>query len=226
MRWTITSEKPTDIGFVMLAPSGVPAIVTALEANLELDTITIEKLDEAFANSSIVICQLEASQEAAVAAFRAARKVGALTILNPSPAQSLSEELLSLTDLLVPNEHEAARLLGIVGEPQDLARRLQRACRDCCIVVTAGSLGAYACDAEGEALHIPAPQVDAIDTTGAGDGFVGSLAVRLRAGDGLEKALRYAVRAASVTVTREGTLPSYGTAEELAATSVFKSTIA
>lgn len=209
MRWTITTDKPTDIGFVMLPPSGIPAIVTALEANLELNTTTIEQLADAFAGASIVICQLEASQEAALAAFRMAKQAGALTILNPSPAAKLTKGLLELTDILIPNEHEAAWLLQASGTPDQLARKLQRACKDCCIIVTAGEQGAYICDRHGSTAHIPTPKVAVVDTTGAGDAFVGALAVRLRAGDELEDAVQFAVRTASLTVTREGTIPSY-----------------
>jgi ribokinase len=169
----------------------------------------------AFDDAAIVLCQLEAPLEAALAAFTAARAVGAPTVLNPSPPQRLTEKLLSLTDLVVANVHEAARLLGSPAKPPELARRLQRACPGKCVIVTAGPGGAHACDAGGNTAWAPAPAVDVVDKNGAGDAFMGALAVRLRDGRTLEDAMRYAVIAGSLSVTRVGSAASYPTAYEV-----------
>lgn len=219
MRWAITSQKPTDIGFVLLGPNGAGAVATAMEANRELDGDAVSRMRDAFDDAAVVLCQLEAPQEAALAAFTAARAVGAPTILNPSPPQNLTEELLSRTDLLVANVHEAAWLLGVPEPPPELARRLQRACPGTCVVVTAGADGAYACDGRGNEVWVPAPALDVVDKNGAGDAFMGALAVRIRAGDTLQAALRYAVITASLSVTRPGSAASYPTAPEVAAAS-------
>jgi len=217
MRWAITSQKPTDIGFVLLAPNGAAAVATAMEANRELDGDAVSGMRDAFDDAAVVLCQLEAPQEAALAAFTAARAVGAPTILNPSPPQNLTEELLSLTDLLVANVHEAAWLLGVSAPPPELAGRLQRACPGTCVIVTAGADGAYACDPGGNEASVPAPTVDVVDKNGAGDAFMGGLSVRLRAGDTLEAAVRYAVIAASLSVTRRGSAAAYPSAAEMTA---------
>jgi ribokinase len=217
MRWAITSHKPTDIGFVLLAPNGAAAVATAMEANRELDGNMVSRMRDAFDDAAVVLCQLEAPQEAALAAFAAARAVGAPTILNPSPPQNLTEELLSLTDLLVANVHEAAWLLGVPAPPPELTRRLQRACPGTCVIVTAGADGAYAHDVDGNEARCPAPAVQVVDKNGAGDAFAGALAVRLRAGDTLEAAMRYAVVAASLSVTRSGSAAAYPAADEVAA---------
>jgi ribokinase len=217
MGWAITSQKPTDIGFVLLAPNGAAAVATAMEANRELDGDAVSGMRDAFDDAAIVLCQLEAPQEAAVSAFTAARAVEAITILNPSPPQNLTEELLSLTDLLVANVHEASWLLGVSAPPPVLARRLQRACPGTCVIVTAGAGGAYACDAGGNELRVPAPSVEVVDKNGAGDAFAGALAVRLRGGDTLAAAMRYAVIAASLSVTRTGSAAAYPAAAEVAA---------
>lgn len=216
MGWAITSTKPTDIGFVLLAPNGTAAVATAMEANRELDGSAVWGMRDAFDDAAVVLCQLEAPDEAAVAAFAAARDVGAPTILNPSPPQNLTEELLSLTDLLIANVHEASWLLGVSAPPPVLASRLQRACPGTCVIVTAGAAGAYACDPSGRELAVPAPAVDVVDKNGAGDAFAGALAVRLRAGDTLEAAIRYAVIAASLSVTRTGSAAAYPGAAEVA----------
>jgi ribokinase len=217
MSWAITSRKPTDIGFVLLAPNGAAAVATAMQANRELDGAAVSGMRDAFDDAAVVLCQLEAPQEAALAAFTAARAVGAPTILNPSPPQNLTEELLSLTDLLVANVHEASWLLGVSAPPPELVRRLQRACPGTCVIVTAGAAGAYACDADGNEAAVPAPAVGVVDKNGAGDAFAGALAVRLRAGDTLEAAMRYAVIAASLSVTRSGSAAAYPAAAEVAA---------
>jgi ribokinase len=217
MSWAITSRKPTDIGFVLLAPNGAAAVATAMQANRELDGAAVSGMRDAFDDAAVVLCQLEAPQEAALAAFTAARAVGAPTILNPSPPQNLTEELLSLTDLLVANVHKASWLLGVSAPPPELVRRLQRACPGTCVIVTAGAAGAYACDADGNEAAVPAPAVGVVDKNGAGDAFAGALAVRLRAGDTLEAAMRYAVIAASLSVTRSGSAAAYPAAAEVAA---------
>ncbi len=215
MRWATTVEKPTDVGFVLIGPNGASACATALEANLELDRERLAGLADAFESCSIVLCQLEASQEAAVAAFRAARERGVLTVLNPSPAADLARELIEFTDVLVANESESARLLGMAAGTWELARGLRRAYPGCSVIVTAGERGAYVCDSHGGELHVAAPEVKAVDTTGAGDAFLGSLAVRIQSGDRLDDAVRYAVLAASRSVTLPGSLPSYGTEADL-----------
>jgi ribokinase len=217
MRWSFTSERPTDVGFVMIGPKGIPAIATALDANLELDSAHVDKASGAFAGGSVAICQLEASQEFALATLRAARANGSLTVLNPSPAAELLAEFVDVTDVLVPNEYEAARLTREEGAPAELARLLHRDWPRSCIIVTAGEAGAYVCDSRGDEYHAPAPSVDVVDTTGAGDAFLGALAVRLRAGDGLAEAVGEAVTVASRSVTLEGSIPSYGGSEEVAA---------
>jgi ribokinase len=217
MGWSFTSERPTDVGFVIIGPRGIPSIATALDANLELDSQHVEEAAAGFAGTSMVVCQLEASLECAMASFRMARNHHALTVLNPSPAAALPPDLVELTDILVPNEHEAAYLTGEEGAPDLLARRLRQDWPGSCIIVTAGEAGAYVCDRRGREYHSLAPVVPVVDTTGAGDAFLGALAVRLRSGDPLTTAVDAAVLAASRSVTQDGSIPSYGRSDEVAA---------
>ena len=206
-------EGPTDVGFVMLPPSAVPAIAVAIDRSRALDAAFVERAAPAIEAASAVVCQLEAPPEAALTAFRIGRRAGALTILNPAPYAELEPELFGLTDVLVPNEHEAGALAGRNDEPAGLAARLS-ATLPCAAVVTAGAAGAYVAS-DGTLQHVPAPDCVPVDTTGAGDAFVGALAVRLRAGDELGAAAAFAVRAATLSVTRPGTMPAYPTAAEL-----------
>lgn len=234
LRWSVDSEKPTDLGIVLLPPSGIPAIVTTLDANQSLDATVVERAAPVIQSAAIVVCQLEAPQEVALAAFRLARLAGARTLLNPAPATPLTHALLELTDVLVPNAHEAITLLAAasaddpdaqpvrnvrdVNDTAALANALAEAYPWLAVVVTDGASGAYVAAAAGaEALHVPAPTVNAIDTTGAGDAFVGALAVRLRDGAALPDACAFAVRAASLSTTRAGTIPSLPRLEEVIA---------
>jgi ribokinase len=213
-RFVEEADGATDVGFVMLPSSGIPAIVTSCELSLLLDGALVERCVEAFRDAAVVVCQFEAPQSYVAASFRLARSVGATTVLNPAPAQELAAELDGLVDILVPNEHEAAVLAGSAASPLELADRL---CvqHGCAVVVTAGADGCYCASPEGLRARVPAPAVDAADTTGAGDAFVGALAVSLRDGRDLAAAAVFATQAASFSVTRPGTMPSYPTGVEL-----------
>jgi ribokinase len=215
MRYALEVPGPTDVGFVMLPPSRIPAIASSRDLSLSLDDRAISSRSDAFLGASVVVCQLEALQSCAIASFRLARSTGATTILNPAPAADLDSELLSLTDILVPNEHEAAGIDGSGAPLEELASRLVERF-GCAVVVTAGVHGCYVDAPRITASHIPALKVSVVDTTGAGDAFVGALAVRLRAGDSLTDAAVFATRCASISVAREGTMPSYATAAEAA----------
>jgi ribokinase len=214
-RWVVSVEGPTDMGFVVLPPSKIPAIATAQDRSRELNEVSVGAAAEAIRGGSYVLSQLEAPPEAALSAFRIARAAGVATVLNPSPAMELDPELLALTDVLVPNEHEAAALAGGGGAPRELASELVGRLGVATVVVTAGEDGASFVHGTEPGGHVPAPRVEAADTTGAGDAFVAALAVRLRAGAALAEAVAFAVRAASLSVTRPGTMPAFPTSEEV-----------
>jgi ribokinase len=158
-----------------------------------------------------------APQSCAVAAFRLGRAVGARTIFNVAPFQPLGDDVLALTDILVANEYEAAALIGREDGIAVLAAELGALRPDWTAIVTAGAAGCFVA-ADGRVDHVPSPEVAAVDTTGAGDQFIGALAVRLRAGDSMLDAARYAVRAAALSVTQPGTMAGFATPEALAST--------
>lgn len=214
-RWVQVEDGATDVGFVMLAPDGIPAITSCQDLSLRLNGDAVAVAHAAFAGASLVVCQLEAPVSCATAAFRQARLVGARTILNPAPALPMPPELLALCDVLVPNEHEAAAILGHAAAPAELASLLAARLPRADVIVTAGSAGAYVALADGRRRHLSAPEVEVADTTGAGDAFVGALAVRLRLGDDLMNATQWAVAAASVSVSRPGTMPAYASTGEV-----------
>ena len=161
-----------------------------------------------------VIGQLEIPQRVTLAAFRAGRAVGATTILNPAPAAPLDPDLLAVSDWLIPNEHELAL---VAGGPVDLDN--DQALLDCArrfgprLVVTLGARGA-AVVREDRVDRLPATPVKAVDSTGAGDAFVGSFAFGLAAGLDDVQAAQLGIACASDSVTRHGTQSSYASPEQ------------
>jgi ribokinase len=212
-RWCFEAPGSTDVGFVILPPSKVPAIVSGVDRSAQIDGSLVRRAAGAFDGAACVVCCLEASQQAAVAAFELGRAAGATTILNAAPSTKLEPQLLRLVDVLVLNEHEAAALAG-TRNPPAAAKALLRRTGAGGVVVTAGAEGAVVADGAG--VHaIPAPLVETVDTTGAGDALTGALAVALRSGASLVTAAELGVRAASLSVTRPGTMLAYPTAPEL-----------
>jgi ribokinase len=214
-RWVVVVDGPTDVGFVMLSPRRIPAIASCLDLSQRLDAGFVEKAADAIRGASIVVCQLEAPPSCAIAAFTMAQRQGATTLLNPAPAVPIPTELLRLTDILVPNQHEAAAIAGRDASVADLAAYLADEMPRSTVIVTAGADGAYIGRAGQRTQHVRAPSVDAIDTTGAGDAFVGALAARLRAGVEVDEAASLAVRAAALSVTRSGTLGAFARFDEV-----------
>ena len=158
----------------------------------------------------VVIAQLEVPVEQVVAAFRSARRRGAVTILNPAPGRALPQELLDLCDVVVPNEHE----LGLIGGRSGVLDRGVPA-----LVTTMGAEGVVVTETvDGVTTDWSQPpfSVRPVDTTGAGDAFCGSLAARLAAGDELRAAVRHAAAAGAVATTVSGAVPSLPTAEAIA----------
>jgi ribokinase len=172
------------------------------------------------AAGDIVICQLEIPLTIVTSAFAQARAAGATTLLNPAPFQPVPDNLLANTDVLVLNELELAQMLGrnindfengaLIAAVHTIVAKGPRA-----VVVTLGGAGALLVEASGRAVHIPARAVQAVDTTGAGDCFVGAMAAALRDDDDLRAACDFANTAASLSVTRHGAASSMPTRADL-----------
>jgi ribokinase len=174
------------------------------------------------AKGDVAVSQFEIPQATIAAFFKRARAAGATTILNPAPAIACSPELLELVDIMILNETELGFLAGTTladtDEPAsfiEAARRLPAASGKT-ICVTLGKRGVLAL-VGGEPSLIAGRAVKAVDTTGAGDCFVGALAAQLATGKASHAALEYANAAASICVQRMGAAPSMPTAAEVAA---------
>jgi ribokinase len=174
----------------------------------------------ALANGDIAVSQFEIPLPAISAFFKRARAAGATTILNPAPATEFDAEILDLVDILILNESELGSLAKTsICDTDDHARFIDAARslhtgKDKIICVTLGRRGVLAL-AGGEPLIIPGGSVKAVDTTGAGDCFVGAVAAQLAGGKSIRAALEYANAAASISVQRMGAAPSMPTAEEV-----------
>jgi ribokinase len=176
----------------------------------------------ALAKGDIAVSQFEIPLPAITAFFRRARAAGVTTILNPAPARSFGAELLELVDILVLNETELGSLTGTELRDTDEVARFVAAAQSLqtsraqVICVTLGPRGAIALVGDAP-LIVAARAVTAVDTTGAGDCFVGALAAQLAAGAAIGDALAYANLAASICVQRMGAAPSMPTAKEVSA---------
>jgi ribokinase len=207
-------EAPTGSAFVTLTPDGENAIVVSPGANRWFGPEDVDAASEDLKRVRLLVAQLEVSVEAVEEAARIVSDVGGRFLFNLAPPRKISEALLCLSDPLVVNEHEAAFLLGEdVQDPEASARKLLRLGPPSAIV-TLGDAGAILTTA-GSSWHFPAPEVKAIDTTGAGDAFVGALATKLVAGTPLVEAVPYAVLAGAVAVNREGAQGSLPTSEDV-----------
>ncbi len=170
-----------------------------------------ERHAECLAGATVTLAQLEVPIDAVVTAFRAARAAGRRTVLNPAPvpAAGLPDDLLSICDIVIPNEHELELLGGI---DHLIGRGVST------VIVTRGASGVTVVDAAGdERWDLDAFRVDPIDTTGAGDAFCGAFATRLAAGDSLRSAVRYAAATGALATTTAGAVPSLPHQRDVAA---------
>jgi ribokinase len=207
---------PTGTAVILVDDAAQNCIVVVAGANGALSAEDVRAAASAVQSADAVLGQLEVPVEATREAFRLARAAGVRTVLNPAPAAPLPDVLLRLTDLCVPNETEVEALTGLsattTAETVAAARVLLRRGPGA-VLVTLGVRGALWVDGQ-TAEHFPAVAVQAVDPTGAGDAFIGSLAVFLAEGMGMRAAVRQANAVAALAVTRLGTQTAFPTRAE------------
>jgi ribokinase len=215
----IDDQRPTGAASITVDDAAHNCILVVPGANLGLLPADIHKAADAIGGVDVLLCQLEVPVETTLEAFRMARAAGVRTVLNPAPAAPLPEELLHLTDLCVPNETEVDVLTGQTARTPTEAQRAARALLDRgpgLVIVTLGEQGALAADRQ-TVEHFPAMPVAAVDTSGAGDAFIGGLAVFLAEDLPLREAVRRANAVAALSVTCLGTQAAVPTRGELEA---------
>jgi ribokinase len=199
---------PSGLASIWVEPDGTNRIVVIAGANAVVDPGTASRTIASRPALDAVVGQHEISQAATIAAFRAARHRRATTFLNPAPAADLDAELLHLSDWLVPNEGELARLVGSSIHEVDAELLAYSERVGCDLVVTLGSRGAVLVQA-GRVERFNAPRVAVLDSTGAGDAFVGGFAVGVGLGWTAGDAVRLGIACASDSVARPGAQASY-----------------
>ena len=208
-----TSTTPNGVAHIWVDGNGENRIIIIPGANHEIEIAKAVEAINSIQHLEIVVAQCEIKQEVTLAAFRAAKARGCTTILNPAPYQEISAELLDLCDWIIPNETEFRELHGSLPASDEILKTFRPGKNS---IVTLGSKGAVYISADGRIHHAPAPQVTAVDTTGAGDAFVGSFAFALASGQDPVMAMKFGIKIASLTVTRKGAQSSYPDQTEIA----------
>jgi ribokinase len=222
----VDQQESSGVALIYLTPAGDNAIVVAAGANMRVgqDRAQLSAIFEAITQAHVLLLQLEIPLEIVSTLITAGHNAGTPVVLNLAPAQALPQETLKQVEVLVVNETEIALLTGQqVNQVEDARMAAVALHRQgiASIAVTLGALGAAFVTAgeHGEARFIyqPAPAVQVVDTTAAGDCFVSALTVALTEGQAPEHALRFAVYASALKVTKFGAQPGLPTRQEVEA---------
>lgn len=208
------NNEPTGMAMITVNNRGNNSITVISGSNMTLNKSEIDRSKEVIQDSDILISQFETPEEITLEAFKIAKENNKITILNPAPAKKIDEELLKYTDIIIPNETEAELLTGIEVNDLETAKvaskeLLEKGVKF--VIITLGSKGAAVISKE-DGQVVPAFKVNAVDTTAAGDSFIGGLSSKLDTEnlgfENLLKAVKFGNKVSSITVQREGAQPS------------------
>ena len=215
------NKEPTGMAMITVNNNGNNSIVVISGSNMTLNEEEIEKAKEEIKKSDILISQFETPENCTLKAFKIAKENNIITILNPAPAKKINDELLKYTDIIIPNETEVEVLTGIKVDNLEKAKvaskkLLKKGVKF--VIITLGEKGAVIIS-ENNGQLLPAFKVKAIDTTAAGDSFIGGLSSKLNTKkldfENLLKAVKFGNKVSSITVQREGAQPSIAKIEEV-----------
>lgn len=214
-------KNPTGMAMITVNENSDNSIIVISGSNMKINESEIEKSREKIKNSDILISQFETPEDMTIKAFNIAKENGKITILNPAPAKEIKKELLKVTDIIIPNETEAELLTGIKVNDLDTAKLAGKKLLESGVkfaIITLGEKGAAIINNERAEL-VKAFKVNAVDTTAAGDSFIGGLSSKLNINDlnfeNLIKAVTFGNKVSSIAVQREGAQPSIPTLEEV-----------
>ena len=201
------SDSDTATGIAMITVvDGNNFIVLSPGANENVTADLVEKHRSLIEESDYCVMQLEIPLEAVAKVCEIARESGTAVVLNPAPYKPIGENLISYTDYLIPNEHEAFDLTGIYPDSEEkckeaLLKLKTMGCKN--IIITLGERGCVYNDGDG-IIFRPAVETKVVDTTSAGDCFIGAFVSRLSKGESISSAVDFALKASAVAVSREG----------------------
>lgn len=207
---SVVAGESTGVALIFVNGEGENVIGIHAGANAALTTERVAEQKERIASADALLMQLESPLESVLAAAKIAHSSQTTVALNPAPARELPDELLSLVDIITPNETEAEKLTGVRVENDEDAAQAAQVLHDKgieTVIITLGSRGVWASQ-KGIGQRVPGFKVQAIDTIAAGDTFNGALMTALLEGTELPEALRFAHAAAAIAVTRKGAQPS------------------
>ena len=213
-----TSAVGTGVAMILVEDIGQNRIVLAAGANGALTPADIDGCAAVIKGAAMLVVQLEVPMPVVQRAVEIAHAAGVAVLLNPGPAAPLPESIWPLVDILVPNETEASLLSGVTVSDAPSAYAAAKIFRQRgmnCVLITLGANGVAVIDDAGE-RHLPAHVVKAVDTTAAGDTFIGGISAALVEGLTLDEAVALGQRASALCVTRHGAQPSIPYRRELA----------
>lgn len=206
--------NPTGTAIITVNSEGNNSIIVVAGANMTLSLDEIGKCKDVITSSDIIVAQFETPIEVTMEAFKFAKENGVITILNPAPAKEIPNELLKYTDIIVPNETEATTLTGVDVKDLESAKQAANVFLNNnvkYVIITLGDKGAAVISKEDGVL-IPAYKVNAIDSTAAGDSFIGAISTKLKKFDlnimSLVEAVKFGNKVSAIAVQREGAQPS------------------
>lgn len=212
----VTADTPTGVALVTVVGSDNFILLSA-GANACLTPAAITEKAQLIRAADFVVLQLEIPVETVETVCAIAKESGTRVVLNPAPYKELPPAVYAAVDYLIPNEHEAQDIVGIAPDTQEsvtAAVERLRALGAGTVIITLGERGCVYNDGE-DIVFAPAVKSEAVDTTSAGDSFIGALVTKLAADTPLPDAIAYAARVAAVTVSRHGAARSIPYAEEV-----------
>jgi ribokinase len=213
----VDDQTSSGVALIMVDEDAENSIIVVPGANMQIHPSDIDLVSETLHQADILLLQLEIPLESVERAIDIAHQGDTLCVLNPAPARPIPDRLLEKVHIFTPNQHEATFFSGLDSDTAEEAYAAGRALQDKGIekvIITLGKQGAQVFDGD-ESYFIPGTRVEAVDTTGAGDAFMGGLGVALGEGLPLNKATRFASAVAALSVTKAGATSSMPTRVEV-----------